>query len=77
MCWDIIHEERGTKHEKHAQTGLFFHVWWSRGLEKVPNMKNVSRQVCFSCSVQAEDVVEASKEMEVIIWMHWWLGVSK
>ena len=46
---------------KRAQTGAFCRVQWSRGLEKAP----------------AEAVVGALKGVGVIVWVHWWLGVSK
>jgi len=62
---------------KRAQTGAFCHVRWSRGLEKAPNTKNVSRQVRFLCSAPMEAVVGVSKGVGIIIWVHWWLGVSK
>ena len=35
---------------KHARLGVFCRVQWSRGLEKVPNTKNVPRWVHFLCS---------------------------
>ena len=62
---------------KHARLGAFCHVQWSRGLEKALNTKNIPRWVRFLCSVQAEAVVRASKGVGVVVWMHWWLGVSK
>ena len=62
---------------KCAHLGTFCRVRWSRGLEKVPNTKNVPRQVHFLCSAQAEAVVGVSKGVGVVIWVHWWLHVSK
>ena len=55
---------------KCAHLGTFFHVWSSRGLEKVPNTKNIPIWVHFWCLVQAEAVVGVSKGMGVIIWVH-------
>jgi len=62
---------------KCAHLGAFCRVRWSRGLEKVLNTKNVPRQVHFLCSAPAEAVVGALKGVGVVVWVHWWLGVSK
>src|SRR6266700_2461787 len=37
--------------------GTFCCVWWSRGLEKAPNTKNVPVWIHFLCSVQASTLL--------------------